>query len=188
MFEMSSRTQNIRVFNLRADTKEFISAGDAYIPPYTGLPANCTTVSPPEIPAGYAAVFDSAGETWVFVEDHRDQTFYDKETGRAVYISELGVLPDNLVNTAPDGDFMKWDGEQWVKDTEAENAAKLAAATQEQKRLLSVAAQKIAVYQDAVDLEMATVEDKAALLAWKKYRVLLSRVDLADPEWPEQPQ
>ena len=188
MFEMSSRPQTIKVFNLRADTREFISAGDAYISPHTGLPANCTTVSPPEIPAGYAAVFDSAGEKWVFVEDHRDQTFYDKNTGRAVYISELGVLPDNLINAAPGGDFMKWDGEQWVKDTEAENAAKLAVATKEQKRLLNVAAQKIEVLQDAVELEIATAEESAALLTWKKYRVLLSRVDLSDPVWPEVPQ
>ncbi|WP_340608936.1 tail fiber assembly protein, partial [Xenorhabdus bharatensis] len=45
--------------------------------------------------------------------------------------------------------------------------------------------------QDAVDLDMATKEEKAALLKWKKYRVLLNRVDCStapDIVWPEQPE
>ncbi|MGG2140372.1 tail fiber assembly protein [Symbiopectobacterium sp. RP] len=43
--------------------------------------------------------------------------------------------------------------------------------------------------QDAVDLDMATDEEKAALTEWQKYVVLLSRVDVnaTDIEWPEQP-
>lgn len=53
--------------------------------------------------------------------------------------------------------------------------------------LLSAAAAEIAPLQDAVDLDMATDEEKAQLLAWKKYRVLLNRVDTSNPEWPERP-
>ncbi|ECA9704885.1 tail fiber assembly protein, partial [Salmonella enterica subsp. enterica serovar Bredeney] len=34
----------------------------------------------------------------------------------------------------------------------------------------------------------ATDEEKARLLAWKKYRVLVNRVDTSKPEWPEQPK
>lgn len=44
--------------------------------------------------------------------------------------------------------------------------------------------------QDAVDLDMATEAEKSALLAWKKYRVLLNRVDIStapDIDWPEPP-
>ncbi|MDF3696555.1 tail fiber assembly protein, partial [Enterobacter hormaechei] len=44
--------------------------------------------------------------------------------------------------------------------------------------------------QDAVDLSMATEEEMASLSAWKKYRVLLNRVDTSEPdqiEWPESP-
>ncbi|WP_426578405.1 tail fiber assembly protein [Xenorhabdus stockiae] len=50
---------------------------------------------------------------------------------------------------------------------------------------------KIDIWQDAVELDMATKEEKAALLKWKKYRVLLNRVDCSaspDIAWPEQPQ
>ncbi|KAA1170973.1 tail fiber assembly protein [Photorhabdus heterorhabditis] len=38
---------------------------------------------------------------------------------------------------------------------------------------------------------MATEAEKSALQAWKKYRVMLSRVDISQApniEWPEQPK
>ncbi len=41
--------------------------------------------------------------------------------------------------------------------------------------------------QDAADLEIATEEETSLLEAWKKYRVLLNRVDTStapDIEWP----
>lgn len=45
-FSLSEEAQTIKVFNLRADTHEFIGAGDAYIPQHMGLPANCTMTAP----------------------------------------------------------------------------------------------------------------------------------------------
>jgi len=48
----------------------------------------------------------------------------------------------------------------------------------------------IAPLQDAVDLDMATEKEASDLLAWKKYRVLLNRIDTSsapDIEWPEVP-
>lgn len=44
-FKMSDTPQTIKIFNLRSDTNEFIGAGDAYIPPHTGLSANCTDIA-----------------------------------------------------------------------------------------------------------------------------------------------
>lgn len=70
-FKMSDKAQTIRVFNFLEDTKEFIGSGDAYIPPHTGLPANCTDIVPPEIPEGFTAMFDTADNLWRLVEDHR---------------------------------------------------------------------------------------------------------------------
>ncbi|PHM57034.1 tail fiber assembly protein [Xenorhabdus sp. KK7.4] len=64
-------------------------------------------------------------------------------------------------------------------------------AESEKRYRLSQAKEKIDIGQDAVDLDMATKEEKAALLAWKKYRVLLNRVDCStapDIVWPEQPE
>ncbi|PQQ27691.1 tail fiber assembly protein [Photorhabdus hindustanensis] len=53
------------------------------------------------------------------------------------------------------------------------------------------ASQKIAPLQDAVDLGIANKEEEAALLVWKKYRVMLNRIDISQApgiEWPEQPK
>ncbi|EEV3342159.1 tail fiber assembly protein [Escherichia coli] len=57
--------------------------------------------------------------------------------------------------------------------------------------LMQVASEHIAPLQDAVDLEIATEEENSLLEAWKKYRVLLNRVDTStapDIEWPVIPE
>lgn len=56
--------------------------------------------------------------------------------------------------------------------------------------LLSEATVAISPLQDSIDLDMATDEEERKLAAWKKYRVLVNRVDTSlapDIEWPEKP-
>ena len=56
--------------------------------------------------------------------------------------------------------------------------------------LINDASQMISVLQDAVDLEMATDDEKNTLIEWKRYRVILSRVDTSsapDISWPKIP-
>ncbi|EAW6539830.1 DUF4376 domain-containing protein [Salmonella enterica subsp. enterica] len=115
-FKMSKEAQTIKVFNLRSDTNEFIGAGDAYIPPHTGLPANCTDIAPPDIPASHIAVFDAETETWSLHEDHRGETVYDTTTGNQVYISEAGPLPENTTTQAPASPIDKFENGKWVAD------------------------------------------------------------------------
>ncbi|EAA6342649.1 phage tail protein [Salmonella enterica subsp. enterica] len=115
-FKMSNEPQTIKIFNLRSDTNEFIGAGDAYIPPHTGLPANCTDIAPPDIPASHIAVFDAETETWSLHEDHRGETVYDTTTGNQVYISELGPLPENTTTQAPASPVDKFENGKWVAD------------------------------------------------------------------------
>ncbi|EBB7346029.1 tail fiber assembly protein [Salmonella enterica] len=186
-FKMSEQAQTIKIFNLRSDTNEFIGAGDAYIPPHTGLPANCTDIAPPDIPASHIAVFDAETQTWSLHEDHRGETVYDTTTGNQVYISEPGPLPENVTSVSPDGEYQKWDGKAWVKDAAAEIAAQLRQAEETKKRLLQMASEKIAPLQDAVDLGIATDDEKAQLDEWKKYRVLVNRVYTTNPDWPDVP-
>ncbi|WP_161527554.1 tail fiber assembly protein, partial [Escherichia albertii] len=53
-----------------------------------------------------------------------------------------------------------------------------------------VASEHIVPLQDAVDLGIATEEEISLLAEWKKYRVLLNRVDTStapDIEWPALP-
>ncbi|ECR9531859.1 tail fiber assembly protein [Salmonella enterica] len=188
-FQMSDKAQTIKIYNLRSDTNEFIGAGDAYIPPHTGLPANCTDIAPPDIPASHIAIFDAETETWSLHEDHRGETVYDTTTGNQVYISAPGPLPENVTSVSPGGEYQKWDSKAkvWVKDEAAEKAAQLRQAEETKNRLLQIASEKIAPLQDAVDLDEATDKEKASLLAWRKYRVQVNRVDTSNPDWPEQP-
>ncbi len=61
-------------------------------------------------------------------------------------------------------------------------------AERKKASLIQKASAAIAPLQDAVDLDMATEAEKAQLIAWKKYRVLLNRIDVStapDIEWTE---
>ncbi|MEY0664247.1 tail fiber assembly protein [Providencia rettgeri] len=63
-------------------------------------------------------------------------------------------------------------------------------AEQKKQLLLSEVAESIAPLQDAVDLGIATDEEKSQLTAWKTYRVYLNRVNTStalDIEWPVKP-
>ncbi|PHM61160.1 tail fiber assembly protein [Xenorhabdus ishibashii] len=64
-------------------------------------------------------------------------------------------------------------------------------AERQKQYRMTQASNAIAPLQDAVDLNMATDAEKSALTAWRKYRVLLNRVDCSttpDIQWPEQPK
>jgi len=60
-------------------------------------------------------------------------------------------------------------------------------ATEVKYQNLREASNFIEILQDAVDLGMATDNEIVLLAKWKKYRVLLMRVDTAAPEWPRMP-
>ncbi|EAO9594474.1 tail fiber assembly protein [Salmonella enterica] len=96
-------------------------------------------------------------------------------------------MSENVTSVSPDGEYQKWDGKAWVKDEAAEKAAQLRQAEETKSRLLQIASEKIAPLQDAVDLGVATDEEKSQLGEWKKYRVLVNRVDTTNPDWPEVP-
>ena len=54
--------------------------------------------------------------------------------------------------------------------------------------LLSEAESVIQQLERAVRLNMATDEERTRLEAWERYSVLVSRVDTANPEWPQKPE
>ncbi|EFH7318196.1 TPA: tail fiber assembly protein [Escherichia coli] len=54
--------------------------------------------------------------------------------------------------------------------------------------LLAEAEALIQPLERAARLNMATDEERSRLEAWERYSVLVSRVDPANPEWPELPQ
>lgn len=90
------------------------------------------------------------------------------------------VGPDSMLI---DGKVVQGKPRQPVLDNSAKQAI-LAARMRD-------ATVQIQILQDAVDLEMATEAEVAALTQWKKYRVLLSRVDVTTTDetaWPAKPE
>ena len=94
----------------------------------------------------------------------------------------LGVPPAGNTRIVGNDGLPAWG------DLPAPTPEDVTAMAEQQKAALRIAADaEISWRQDAVDAEIATAEEAAALAAWKKYRVLLMRVDTAKPEWPTPP-
>ena len=114
---------------------------------------------------------------------------YDASTIFPVNQIVVEIAPENVPDEftaagekALGGAFLFADGEITVAPVD------YAAEAQRNKlELLTQANNVIATLQDAVDLNMATDEETANLLEWKRYRVLLSRVDINSPVWPPLP-
>ena len=83
--------------------------------------------------------------------------------------------------------FHEWDGERWIINQVAKQAADKVEATRNRDLLRSKADAEISWLSDAVDEGMATGTEAELLLKWKKFRIELMRVDLLKPVWPELP-
>lgn len=83
-------------------------------------------------------------------------------------------------------------GKPILTDPPEPTVGELVALAEETKTVLMKEANaRILPLQDAFDLGLDTDEEKQLLLAWKKYRVMLSRVDtgkVPEIEWPDKPE
>ena len=182
----------ITVYSADAESREFIGVNNEYLPLGVSLPASGYADSPslPTEP-DKAVRRTTTGDAWEIVDDLRGKLAYSTETGQPEEISFIGELPDILTLLAPQTYYDKWNGSKWVTDKALQQAAAIQEAEEKKIRLLNAAATKITPLQDAVDTGMATDDDKALLIAWKTYRVLLSRIDTSKPDdivLPETPQ
>lgn len=188
-FKMSPESRTLKIYNLRADTKEYIGAGDVYIPPNTGLPANCTLIEPPEAGPGQVAVFNDAQQQWEVVEDHRGKTVYDTATGKTLCISRPGALPDDVTTLPPEGEFHRWGGAKWIKDDEAERAAKIRDAEREKQKLLQEIMEKTQLWQTWLSLGIISEADKKSLREWMLYAQKVEATDTSElpVRFPDKP-
>lgn len=167
---------------------EYLGFVDEFIPATAGLPAGAYIDEPPADEAGKAII--RVGDKWELVEDHRGETVYSTENGQSVEVKTLGDYPENTTQLAPATPFDKWNGSEWVTDEAKLKAANIAEAEALKAQLRAQADSEIAWRQDAVNDGYATEQEAADLAAWKKYRVLLMRIDTSkapDIEWPEVP-
>ncbi|MEC5342147.1 tail fiber assembly protein [Brenneria populi] len=181
----------VTVYHVHPATREYLSASYEYLMAGVGLPAD-SYIDAPELPAAGQALCRSAdGKSWEHVPDYRGQIVYDTETRQALTVTHIGKLSEGTTLLTPATEFDKWDGSQWITDTDAQQQALIQVAQQELSTRHTVANDRIQALNDAVELGIATEEETATLNEWKTYRVLLNRVDLATaPEivWPEAPQ
>lgn len=175
---------------------EYFLSQDVWVVVGTGLPADAYLDAPPQPVTGYAIV--RAVDSWTLVDDYRGSVAYDKVTRQPSVIDQLGPIPDALTSISPQSNFDVWDDQlvMWVKDTAAEHAWHLAQATHHRQLLMSEASQEIAVLVDALDpsiINDPSDDDHVKLIAWKAYRVELSKIDQqsgypTDINWPEKPR
>ncbi|WP_440863100.1 tail fiber assembly protein [Symbiopectobacterium purcellii] len=192
---LSKKAGWITVYHVNQYTGEYQSASMEYLMLGVGLPAHSYPDKPELPPAGQALRRTVDGKSWEFLPDYRGQTVYSTETRQEQTVTQFGELPDNVTLLKPQTEFDVWNGKKWVTDTQAQQAAESHAAQQAAQQALSsrltVANARIQTLSDAVDLNMATEEETAILTGWKKYRVLLNRVDISkapDIDWPEAPE
>ncbi|MCW2485708.1 tail fiber assembly protein [Candidatus Symbiopectobacterium sp. NZEC127] len=187
---LSKKAGWITVYHVNQATGEYQSASMEYLMLGVGLPAYSYPDEPELPPVGQALHRSADGKSWAFSPDYRGQTVYNTETRQEQTVTQFGDLPDNVTLLKPESDFDVWDGKKWVLDEAAQAAAARNVAEQELASRKATAASRINELMYAVNLDMATDEEKSALTEWQKYAVLLSRVDVnaADIEWPEQPE
>ena len=138
-------------------------------------------------------VYFSASMPGFILADWKEDGTYTKDTWPqdAVLLTD-GEVSQFWKQTAPDGKTIgSTNGRPAWVDLPAPTHEDMVAAAEQQKSALKAAVDaEIAWRQDAVDAEIATAEETAALAEWKKYRVLLMRVDTSKApviEWPTQP-
>lgn len=124
-----------------------------------------------------AVAVDTAGIVCAY---ESDVSYMGMEEGRNVYEVEPANVPPDVL-----GNFIFVDG----RFTDIRPGV-TEIAEQKKNELMAEADKVIAPLQNAVELDMATADENELLLAWKKYRVLLNRVDITkapDILWPDKP-
>ncbi|KFA58980.1 Tail fiber assembly protein from lambdoid prophage DLP12 [Gilliamella apicola] len=126
---------------------------------------------------------------WILVEDHREKTVYNIETQEPLKIEYIGKIRDGFTELEP-FEFCQWNGKKWVLDEIAKNESIIKNNQLLKNSLLNDANEKIAILQDIIDLDMQEMDEEAQLKQWKKYRILLMRVDVSDinAKFPDKPK
>lgn len=184
------------VHTINPETNECLSTHEAWVSIGTGLPAGAYLDEPMQPEQGKAIV--RQGEAWALVDDYRGQAAYHKQTRQSVIIDTLGELPSSQTLAPPSSLFDTWDEQlqMWVKNEAQEEAWLIQQAQSQRQALMSEASQEIAVLNDALDpaiVSEPSEADQVKLIAWKTYRVELSKIDQQPgyPEainWPVKPQ
>ena len=168
---------------------EFSQATYQYLPVGVGLPANAYLEGPKNVQDNQAIIHN--GQQWTYPKDLRGTTIYSTETGAETTMQEVGDIPEGYTTLKPGSEFDKWDGKKWQLDKNKQNQSQVNQATTQKNQLIAEATSQINYLQDAVDSQIASEQEIQLLAEWKKYRVLLNRIDVQQApniDWPKQPK
>ena len=176
------------VYNVDAKG-EFLQATYQYLPIGVGLPANAYLEAPQSVKNNQAIIHD--GQQWTYPKDLRGTKIYSIETGGETILQEVGEIPDGFTELKPTSEFDSWDGKKWQFDKNKQHQYEVNQASIKKNQLLSEAASQLSYLQDAIDSQIASEQETQLLVEWKKYRVLVNRIDIElapNIEWPNQPK
>jgi Caudovirales tail fibre assembly protein. len=171
------------------DNGEFLHATYQYLPVGVGVPANSYLDAPHDVDENRAIIHN--GQQWTYPADFRGQLIYSTETGEKTTVTFVGEIPPDYTLLEPTSEFDSWDGEKWVLDTDKQQQHYINVATAQKKQLLGDANEQIEYLQDAIDADIATDNEKTLFAEWKKFRVLLNRIDVNQApniDWPNKPK
>ena len=168
---------------------EFSQATYQYLPVGVGLPANAYLEAPKNVQENQAIIHN--GQQWTYPKDLRGTKVYSTRTGAEKIMQEVGDIPEGYTTLKPGSEFDKWDGKKWQLDKNKQHQSQVNQATTEKNQLIAEATSQINYLQDAVDSQIASEQEIQLLAEWKKYRVLLNRIDVQQApniDWPKQPK
>ncbi|HAH9739033.1 TPA: tail fiber assembly protein [Escherichia coli] len=182
----------ITVYNYKGDTREYISSSVEYLPFGVGVPANSCIDAPGSTKDGFAIRRNADSTGWEYVADHRGETVYSTETGQIVTISDIGDYPENTTTKAPATPYDKWDGAEWVTDTEAQHSAAVDAAEAQRQSLIDAAMASISLIQLKLQagrkLTQAETTRLNAVLDYIDAVTVTDTSTAPDVIWPELPE
>ena len=176
------------VYNVDAKG-ELLQATYQYLPIGVGLPANAYLDAPKSVKDNQAIIHN--GQQWTYPKDLRGTIIYSTETGVETTMQEVGEIPDGYTTSKPTSEFDSWDGKKWQLDVSKQHQYEVNQASAKKNQLITDATAQISYLQDAVESEIASEQETQLLAEWKKYRVLVNRIDIEQApniDWPKQPK
>lgn len=196
----------MEIHHYHPETGEWLSTGAADVSPLDAdeflVPAYATPDAPPSTGEHEIAVylaengrppFSWPQGAWSVVSDFRGMSLFRKSDGAPYSLNEtyagLGPLPADVTSVVPPSSAHVWSVDGWVLDPTRAAEQRRVAAEREQDARVAHAKIEMEPLQFAAELGEATDSEAAALLAWKRYVVQLSRIDLSAEQitWPEPP-
>ena len=176
------------VYNVDAKG-EFLQATYQYLPTGVGLPANAYLDAPKNVKDNQAIIHN--GQQWTYPKDLRGTIIYSTETGVETTMQEVGEIPEGYTTSKPTSEFDSWDGKKWQLDVSKQHQYEVNQASAKKNQFIADATAQISYLQDAVESEIASEQETQLLAKWKKYRVLVNRIDIEQApniDWPSQPK